>query len=162
MAARALPQAWLPRGASSELDYSKHLRADSEDSYNPSAAYGRSKLANVLFARALARRLAGRKVYSNACNPGGIKTNLQRHVLDGVSGAMLSIIEAGMNALLMESRQGAVTQLYLATATEVESEDIRGQFYRPQAKRAKLPSFAGEELEERLWNISEGLVAEYL
>lgn len=165
-AVNVLPQTWLPKGASSKLDYSKHLRADSEPTYNPQAAYGRSKLANVLFARALARRVADKKIYSNACNPGGISTNLQRHVLDDISKAgmasVIGMVQASKDALLMEPRQGAVTQLYLATAPEVELKDIRGQFYRPQAKTAKLPSFVSEELEEHLWNISEDLVAKFL
>lgn len=44
--------------------------------YSPFKAYGRSKLANVLFTRALARRMEDKKVYANVCHPGGIHTNL--------------------------------------------------------------------------------------
>lgn len=53
--------------------------------YSPFKAYGRSKLANVLFTRALARRMEDKKVYANVCHPGGIHTNLGRHVLTSVS-----------------------------------------------------------------------------
>ena len=48
------------------------LGADYEASYSPFKAYGRSKLANVLFTRALSRRLEAKKVYANVCHPGGI------------------------------------------------------------------------------------------
>ena len=51
----------------------------SEADYHPFKAYGRSKLANVLFTRALDRRLSGKKIFANVCHPGGIMTNLPKH-----------------------------------------------------------------------------------
>ena len=47
--------------------------------YDPGAAYGQSKTANVLFAVELTRRWGADGVLSNALMPGGIWTNLQRH-----------------------------------------------------------------------------------
>jgi len=162
-----LPPALLPAGASPELDYSKHLRADSEPIYSPWVAYGQSKFANVLFASALARRVAGKKIYSNSCHPGGISTNLLKFQLGALVeagwGSVTGLIHASKDMLLMEPRQGAVTQLYLATSPEVESKDIRGQFYRPQATRAIVPPpLLSVEMEDHLWNLSESLVAGYL
>src|SRR6185369_3724090 len=51
-----------------------------EKSYRPWKAYGQSKLANLLFARSLARRLAGTSQTANALHPGVIATNLGRHM----------------------------------------------------------------------------------
>lgn len=48
--------------------------------YDARAAYGRSKTANILFAVALADRWADDGITANALHPGGIMTNLQRHL----------------------------------------------------------------------------------
>lgn len=137
-----------------------------EASYHPWKAYARSKLSNVLFTRALARRLIGKKVFANVNDPGGIKTNLQRHVKgdmqQGIGEMLAESFERMTEPLMMTPPMGAVTQLYLATAAEVEENDIRGQFFEPQAKHANLPGLVTEELEEKLWSISEKLVADYI
>jgi NAD(P)-dependent dehydrogenase (short-subunit alcohol dehydrogenase family) len=48
--------------------------------YQPFAAYGRSKTANILYAVALDRRLKGRGLRATALHPGGIQTELSRHM----------------------------------------------------------------------------------
>jgi NAD(P)-dependent dehydrogenase (short-subunit alcohol dehydrogenase family) len=48
--------------------------------YRPFTAYGRSKTANILYAVALDRRLKGRGVRATALHPGGIQTELGRHM----------------------------------------------------------------------------------
>ncbi len=49
-----------------------------EKGYHPRTAYGQSKLANLLFAKELARRFVGTKKTANAVHPGPILTNLSR------------------------------------------------------------------------------------
>lgn len=69
---------------------SAHLRSDvvfedihfRERAYEPWAAYGQSKTANVLFAVEASRRWAEDGISVNALMPGAIRTNLQRHVTD--------------------------------------------------------------------------------
>ncbi len=51
-----------------------------ERSYNPQRAYAHSKLATILFIRALARRLEGTKVTVNVLHPGIVRTDLGRHM----------------------------------------------------------------------------------
>jgi len=152
--------------ATRPLDFAEYLRADHAPDYSPQAAYGRSKLANVLFARALDRRVRGKRVLSNACHPGGIATNLARHMKSDLAGkhgqAFVTALDAFSAQVLLSPSRGAVTQLFLATAPEVESAPIAGAFYRPQALPAKLPPMATEELEEALWALSEELVAPFL
>jgi len=71
--------------------------------YEPFIAYGRSKTANILFAVAFDKRHRGRGVRAAAVHPGGIQTELGRH-LD--SSQMQQIIE-GINQQLAEEDQGA-------------------------------------------------------
>jgi len=52
----------------------------SEQSYEPWAAYGRSKLANILFSRSLAKCLQGTNVTTNSLHPGMVRTDLARHI----------------------------------------------------------------------------------
>ena len=56
---------------------------NSEKSYSPLVAYGQSKLANILFTRSLAKRLAGTSVIANCLHPGVIRTELGRHFFSG-------------------------------------------------------------------------------
>ena len=56
---------------------------NSEKSYSPLVAYGQSKLANILFTRSLAKRLAGTSVITNCLHPGVIRTEIFRHVVSG-------------------------------------------------------------------------------
>ena len=62
--------------------------ADSNATYSPWAAYGRSKLANALFSMQLAEQLRGERVFANALHPGGVRTNLQRHASAATASAL--------------------------------------------------------------------------
>src|SRR5205823_2255377 len=87
-------------------------------------AYQRSKLANVLFARELARRLAGTGVTVNALHPGLIRSQLFRG-----SPALLRALLSSVGWLFMLSpQQGARGSVYLATAPEVGGQS--GGYYR--------------------------------
>ena len=57
---------------------------NSEKSYDPSEAYAQSKLANILFTRALAKRLEGTSVIVNCLHPGVVRTELGRHMMKNV------------------------------------------------------------------------------
>ncbi|OLP97067.1 Retinol dehydrogenase 14 [Symbiodinium microadriaticum] len=137
-----------------------------EADYHPFKAYARSKLANVLFTRALARRLSDKHIFANSCHPGGIMTNLPKHVQksteDNMGKGWRYYMDELMQLVMLTPPRGAVTQLYLASSPEIEEKGIRGQYFRNQAIHANPPKFSTEELEEKLWNISEKLVAEYL
>src|SRR3954470_21031202 len=72
--------------------------------------YGQSKLANLLFAKELAKRLAGTKKTANALHPGVIKTNLVRH-MNPVVAAGFAI---GGAVVLKSIPEGAATETYVA------------------------------------------------
>jgi NAD(P)-dependent dehydrogenase (short-subunit alcohol dehydrogenase family) len=121
--------------------------------YRMMRTYGRSKLANILFTRALAKRLAGSGVTANALHPGMVATHLgQDNWLTRLLGrAFLAL--AGVPAT-----EGAKTSVYLATAAEVEG--VSGGYYakcRP-APLAAAPGALDEATAERLWAVSEELV----
>merc|ERR1711966_153486 len=137
---------------------------ESEATYTPWTAYGRSKLSNVLFASGLDRRLDGKKVYVNSCHPGGIKTNLGRHAMIDFKKSMGEQMADMWDSfsskyVLMSPSQGAVTQLYLATSPEVEAKDIRGKYFHPQARLTAEAKSATRENEDALWDVSEKLIA---
>lgn len=115
--------------------------------YSPFGAYGDSKLANVLFARALARRLpAGVEVFS--VHPGVINTNLSRSM--GVLGA----IYRAVGGLFMKSiPQGAATSVYAATAPELKGQS--GAYLSNCAVAPASSEGSDAALAEKVWALSE-------
>ncbi len=121
--------------------------------YRMMRTYGRSKLANILFTQALARRLAGSGVTANSLHPGMVSTHLgQDNWLARTLGRAFMAV-AGMPA-----DRGARTSVYLATAPEVQAAS--GGYYdkcRP-VEVAAAPGAVSEAIAERLWTVSEKLV----
>ncbi|KAF9298937.1 hypothetical protein BGZ91_010038, partial [Linnemannia elongata] len=93
----------------------------------------RSKLANVLFGKALARRLANERVWVNIAHPGYVATTLNRTAMYAMGNTMGKVSEVAISLVGMTPEVGALTQLYLATSPEVENKDIRGRYFIPIA-----------------------------
>lgn len=100
--------------------------------YDPAIAYGRSKTANILFAVEFDRRHRDRGVRATAVNPGGVKTELSRHLPgDGYDTSL-----AAFNALLAQQgkppvqfktlRQGAATTIWAAAVAP--AEEVAGKY----------------------------------
>jgi len=125
-----------------------------ERSYQPWAAYGRSKLANILFVKQLAKRLSGTTQTANAVHPGVIKTSLWRS-MSPLARLGLGIVEPlGMKSV----EQGAATQVYVATHPTLAS--VSGEYFS-DCNIAKPTSLALDAaLAERLWQESERIVRE--
>ncbi|KAG0060252.1 hypothetical protein BGZ90_004110 [Linnemannia elongata] len=123
--------------------------------------YARSKLANVLFGKALARRLANEKVWVNVAHPGYVATNLSRSTKDVWGNFADKVFRLITKIVAMSPRVGALTQLYLATSPEIESKDIRGRYFIPIANEIKPIHYASDvDLQEALWVFSEKLAKE--
>lgn len=122
-----------------------------EAGYRPWTAYGQSKLANLLFARELARRLPRQGQSANALHPGVIATNLAR--------SMPLAARLGFAALaplaLKSIPQGAATQCYVATNPGLVAN---GEWFSHCniARSSRLGS--DMELARRLWEVSERIV----
>jgi NAD(P)-dependent dehydrogenase (short-subunit alcohol dehydrogenase family) len=144
------------------LNFSRKEDVDkaSKGAYGPWAAYGRSKLANVLFAQELAERFgAGSGVYVNALHPGGIRTNLQRHIPATGGEGLAQVLTLLFGPLLMSPWQGAVTQLYAATSPEIEAKGLTGKYFHPQARLTAPSKLATPEKRAELWALSMQLTA---
>ncbi|MDB4953047.1 MAG: putative Retinol dehydrogenase [Myxococcales bacterium] len=112
-------------------------------------AYGKSKLANLLFVRALSKRLEGTRVVVNALHPGVISTELARE--------FPAFVRLLAKWLLKSPAKGARTSLHLAMSPEVAT--ISGKYF--VSSKQKRPSAAAldDALAERLWTETERLVA---
>jgi len=129
-------------------------------SYNPWAAYGQSKLANLLFTLELERRLErdGSSVRAHAAHPGWAATNLQGH-----SGNRWVTLFSGVaNKVVAQSEEmGALPTLFAATV------DLPGASYvgpNGVGEMRGYPTLVGRtaaacdpQLAQRLWEASEQL-----
>lgn len=123
-----------------------------ENSYGMSGfqAYGRSKLANVLFTYELARRLAGTSVTANALHPGFVATGFGRN-MPGLMNRVMGI----MHRFAITPEQGAQTLIYLASSPEVEG--VTGKYFDKNRPVRSSPASYDETAQKRLWDISERL-----
>ena len=125
-----------------------------EKRYDRHEAYGRSKLANLLFTYELARLLKATRVTANALHPGTVATNLGRD-----NGWLRGWLRVRTRNLLkrtqMTPAQGARTLVHLASSPEVEGESGR-YFVDCRPVRSSRASY-DEAAAARLWRISEDL-----
>jgi NAD(P)-dependent dehydrogenase (short-subunit alcohol dehydrogenase family) len=123
--------------------------------YSAMGAYGVSKLANILFTRALAKRLQGTAVTATCMHPGLVRTNFGRNNESGVSALVKGIIGLVMR-FARTPEKGAETLVYLAASPQVEGAS--GGYYVDC--KAVAPAAAGRDdgVAERLWRVSEQLV----
>jgi WW domain-containing oxidoreductase len=123
-----------------------------EKGYSPWAAYGQSKLANLLFAKELARRLpAGQS--ANAVHPGVINTNLGR----SMPGVLRAALAVAAPLALKSIPQGAATQVYVATHPDMKSS---GEYFADCNVAPSSSVSSDAALATRLWEASEKIVAE--
>jgi NAD(P)-dependent dehydrogenase (short-subunit alcohol dehydrogenase family) len=124
-----------------------------EVSYSPRAAYGQSKLANLLFTYELQRRLreTGRDTLAVAAHPGWTATNLQRH------SSLFSFLN---NFFAQSAEMGALPTLRAATDPDVGPAEYYGPAGRMQmvGHPVKVESNGRShdlETAARLWQVSE-------
>ncbi|KAF9403375.1 hypothetical protein BGX21_004917 [Mortierella sp. AD011] len=127
----------------------------------PTLRYFRSKFANVVFAKALARRLENESVYVNIAHPGSVQTKLQRYSGEAMGEQYTSAIETYYKYFGYTPEVGSLTQLYLATSPEIEEKNIRGRYFIPIANEIKADYRARDEkVQEEYWTFTENLVRE--
>jgi hypothetical protein len=134
-------------------------------SYGKWLAYAQSKLANLLFAFELQRRLAaaGAGAISVACHPGYAATNLQA-AGPRMQGSTIAetVMEVANRLFAQSAAMGALPTLYAATAADVQGGDYIGpdRFGEQWGYPHKVQSNARArdlEAQRRLWEISERL-----
>jgi len=131
--------------------------------YDPWTSYGQSKTANVLFTVGIEQRYAVMGIHAYAVHPGGIETNLGRHMTPEMREALMARIGSRDGGFQWKTiPQGAAPTCWAATAAELEG---RGGIYCEDCHVAEIddesasggvrryalnPSFA-----DRLWKLSE-------
>ncbi|MFN2427610.1 MAG: SDR family oxidoreductase [Candidatus Binatia bacterium] len=124
-----------------------------EKGYRPWTAYGQSKLANLLFARSLAVRLAGTSRTANSLHPGVIATNLSRHM-----NILVRALFPVAAAIAMKSvSQGAATQCYVTAHPSLAG--ISGEYFSDCNVARSSRNGRDAEMAERLWSVTEDIVA---
>lgn len=132
-----------------------------ERGYSPMAFYDQSKLANALFGRELHRRSAraGSRVRSVLAHPGYTATNLQTSAPVGMVKLLFGRL---LTPLAQRPDQGALPQLYAATAPDVRGgefigpdgmAELRGGPTRVEVSAEAASAGTGR----RLWEVSEQL-----
>ncbi|GAU32384.1 hypothetical protein TSUD_44270 [Trifolium subterraneum] len=135
--------------------YSEGIRFDKindQSSYSNWRAYGQSKLANILHANELARRLKddGENIIANSIHPGAIFTNLYRYT------SILGILNVVGKLVMKNVQQGAATTCYVALHTQVKG--IGGEYF-VDSNIAKTSSHGRDtDLAKKLWDFSMDLI----
>ncbi len=121
-----------------------------ETKFSPWRAYQRSKLANILFTRELARQLDGTDVTANALHPGYVRTQIFR--AEGFTGWLL---RRAAELFAITPEEGAQTSIYLATAPDVEG--LTGQYFIRRKPASSSPESQDEATARKLWEVSAKL-----
>jgi NAD(P)-dependent dehydrogenase (short-subunit alcohol dehydrogenase family) len=117
--------------------------------YSLVKAYGRSKLANILFTRELARRLTGTGVTANCLHPGFVATGLGQR-----AGGIFALVVRIFMLRAGPPGPGAETIVHLASAPDVAA--VSGGYFVPVGRQAEPSPAARDDLAaRRLWDESE-------
>ncbi len=136
--------------------------------YHPWKAYGQSKTANVLFAVEATRRWAGDGITANALMPGGIWTNLQRHVSEEQRRQWEEADRTAERPFMKTPEQGAATSVFVATSPLLEG--IGGRYFEDVNEAPVVPDDSDRRdgvrayaldpgNARRLWDVSLELLA---
>jgi NAD(P)-dependent dehydrogenase (short-subunit alcohol dehydrogenase family) len=121
--------------------------------YTAAGAYAQSKLANVLFARELARRLAGTGVAVGCLHPGAVATSLGVNRDTGFGKLLTGLLKP----FFLSPEEGADTAVYLALSPEAAG--AAGEYYYRRKPVRPSARARDDDAAARLWELSERLVA---
>jgi len=125
---------------------------NSEKSFNDIQVYNCSKLANILVANELSRKLNGTGVTVNSLHPGAVATDIYRLL----PWLIRTTINFFVGFVFKNAQEGAQTSIYLAVSDEVEG--LSGKYFA-DCKEAKMSKKAMDKsLAKKLWEKSEALV----
>eukprot|EP00208_Stichococcus_sp_RCC1054_P004024 CAMPEP_0206149152 /NCGR_PEP_ID=MMETSP1473-20131121/37629_1 /ASSEMBLY_ACC=CAM_ASM_001109 /TAXON_ID=1461547 /ORGANISM="Stichococcus sp, Strain RCC1054" /LENGTH=319 /DNA_ID=CAMNT_0053546601 /DNA_START=74 /DNA_END=1030 /DNA_ORIENTATION=+ len=121
----------------------------SKTDYSPWPVYGQSKLANILHAYELSRRLsADANITVNALHPGVVGTNLGRYLIDDTKWYTKPLV--GISKIFLKTpEQGAATSLYLATSPDIEG--VTGKYFSDCRPQTSNKESYDTEVARRLW-----------
>ena len=118
--------------------------------YSGWKAYNRSKLANILFTRELAKRLAGTGVTANCLHPGVVASRFGDE-----AGGWTARLFPFIRRFAVSPEQGADTIVYLASSPEVASTS--GEYFAKRRIKTPSPAACDDKAAARLWDASEAI-----
>jgi retinol dehydrogenase-12 len=122
----------------------------SEREYKGMRVYGRSKTANILFTRELARRLAGTGVTVYCLHPGAVATRLGHQ-----HGWWARLVTGVLRPFFRSPAKGAETSIHLSTAPLLG--DVSGEYWKDLRAIDPAPHAVDDDAARRLWAESERL-----
>ena len=129
---------WL--GKIDEAAFTNYSRYSSD-----AVAYGSAKLANLIYARELARRVQGSNIRVNAFHPGGVATGIWRE--------MPGPVQAIVDKILITPAKGADTAIWLATSEAAGKH--HGEYFTRRKISFSKPVSRNEKIAADLWAASE-------
>ncbi|KAG0323153.1 hypothetical protein BGZ97_012871 [Linnemannia gamsii] len=122
-----------------------YLQLRSKPGYSRLGSYSHSKLANMLFVKALKRRLvaAGSNVTVNAAHPGTCRTDLF------ATNQITNLAKGPAKGMFRSPEEGAMSTIYLALAPELEG--VSGEYFFDQCVRMPSSVALDEEQQDILW-----------
>jgi NAD(P)-dependent dehydrogenase (short-subunit alcohol dehydrogenase family) len=121
-----------------------------ERHYRGWQAYANTKLMNVAFTYALAKRLEGTGVTANCLHPGVIHTGLMRNF-----SSVIHLLWMALGRWFKQPEDGAETPVYLASSPEVEN--VSGRYFRYCRPMDTVMVSRDPDVQRRLWEESERL-----
>lgn len=113
--------------------------------------YGQAKLANILFTRELAKKLAGTSVKVNCFHPGVVATGFSRD--------MPEFLDKLAQRVLITPEQGARTLVYLAD--DAEAAQFNGEYFIRKKVRKPASQARNDKSAKVLWEESERIVSQF-
>jgi NAD(P)-dependent dehydrogenase (short-subunit alcohol dehydrogenase family) len=125
-------------------------RVLSKDGYEMTFAV--NHLANILFTRALAKRLQGTGVTATCLHPGFVRTQIGRDI----DASLGRLIFGLMSRFARSPQKGAQTLAYLASSPQVQGAS--GGYYFDCREISPAPAAQDDGVAERLWEVSASMV----
>ena len=136
---------------SAKINFNTFKGEIGEERYSGFAAYGQSKLANVLFTKELVRRYPN--IYSYSLHPGVVGTSIGTK--NGNS-KWWTIAWKIFSPFMLNPTKGAKTTVYLATSQEVLQSS--GKYFEKQQEKEPSALAHDVELAQKLWELSEEMI----
>ena len=151
----AVPGARIVNVASGAHQFVRGMQFDdiqSEQNYKTFDVYGRSKLANILFTRSLAKRLEGKGITVNCLHPGAVATDIGKQHGEWVAKVLHLLLKPFFRSPL----KGAETSLHLCRSDEVA--EISGAYFDNCKIKTPMPWAKDDDAAKQLWDYTEQCV----
>lgn len=147
-----------PRAAKTTWDWN-NINFEKPNSYDPWQAYGRSKLANILDAKAFATRLSVRGITTYAIHPGVVHTELMREMTDSSFLSRVSRWTAPIHKFLLDAPlKGSLTTLRCAVDPSVGGLELSGKYWADMKVERPSELASDPANPSRLWDYTEDML----